>query len=523
MHVVPPLTRILVIGADSADPELIERWGGAGDLPNLMALKARSAIGRVDNPPGIDAGSAWATFHSGLNPGRHPQYEGMRYFDPASYEFVYYKPEEATVPVYRELSRAGRRCFVMDAPFAHLERGMNGTCIVDWGAHDPAKGPEIMEFATEPADVAREILDLVGPDPCGGTICDDEVLETIDDYKRFMRMHIDRMSKKGMIGAHFLAKGGWDYFEIVFCDPHCLGHHVWHINDKGHPRYRADFEAALGEPLREGYRALDAAVGKILSLVDERTLVVFYASHGIGPQYTGTGLLDRILYNLENGVRIEGSGRTLKGRLRAAWRSIPPDLRAKVMPIKRHFNGALRHDVFVGEREKRKFFEVYATNRAGGVRINLKGREARGLVDPKDYDALLEQISADLREIVNVESGEPLVEEIIKMRDHYHGAHAERLPDLTVAWNRNHPIRIVGSPKIGTMWQEYADSRTGDHRPVGLFYASGSGVQPAVLNHPVTPVDFAPTFRVALGLDAGESDGVPIRSIVASRRDLVGA
>ena len=141
-----------------------------------------------------------------------------------------------------------------------------------------------------------------------------------------------------------LAKGHWDYFQVVFMELHCAGHHLWHINDPGHPRYSKQYEEALGEPLRAMYREMDAFVGALLAMVDDSTLAVFYASHGMGPQYTGTGLLDRILHNIERGVRRKVSGKTLKGRARSVWRSIPPDLRAKINPVKKHLGAPLIHE-----------------------------------------------------------------------------------------------------------------------------------------------------------------------------------
>ncbi len=149
MHGGPPLTRVLVIGADSADPELIERWGAEGKLPNLMALKARGASGRIENPPGLVSGSVWPVFHTGRNPGSQPQFDATRYFDSTRYEFDNYKPEEIAEPLWRIFSRAGKRCFVMDAPYTFAEQ-INGVCIVDWGAHLPAKGGDVMEFAAYP-------------------------------------------------------------------------------------------------------------------------------------------------------------------------------------------------------------------------------------------------------------------------------------------------------------------------------------------------------------------------------------
>ena len=510
-----PLTRVLVIGADAADPDLMEKWGAAGDLPNLMKLRARGAFGRIRNPLACDAGAVWPTFHSGLNPGRQPQFDGMRYFDPQDYSVKYYPPHVAAPSIWDELSREGKRCFVMDAPYARLAQNVNGISIVDWGVHNSAAGDGRMSLATEPASVADEILELVGPDPAGGQMCDEYQPETIANCRHFLALHLDRIQKKTAVIKHFLARGCWDYFEAVYGDLHCVGHHLWHINDKTHPRYSADFEAALGEPLRACFKALDQAVGEILAMVDDRTLTLFYASHGIGPQYTATGLLDRILYNLEHGIHAKGSGPTVKGRLRALWHTVPPDLREALMPVRKHFNGALRHSVFLPNPETRKFFEVYCTNGTGGVRLNVKGREAQGLVEPADYGPLLDRLSADLSQVINTETGEPLIERIVRLHETFPGPHAERLPDLGLMWNRRQPIRRVSSPLIGTLAQEYADGRSGDHTHDGLFLAAGQGVRAGGLHHSVGAADFAPTIRSVFGLPPQPSDGAPIEVLNA--------
>lgn len=509
--------RIVVIGADAADAGLIEAWGRAGDLPNLMALRGRSSWGRVENPLGLEAGSVWPTFHTGANPGHQPQFDAMRYFDAGRYDFAFYERDQVSTPIWSALSKAGKRCFVMDAPYAHLDPTIDGVCIVDWGAHVPAKGTGKLVFDAVPKSAAEEVLRLVGPDPAHGLMCDDRLPETIADYRRFEALHIDRIEKKAKVAQHFLAKGSWDYFEVVFCDLHCVGHHTWHINDRSHPRYDVAFEAALGEPLRACYRALDRAIGTLLAALDSRTVVVFYASHGMGPQYTGTGLLDRILDRLENGTPTGHEGRSLKSRLRAAWRTVPVEMRAKLEPLRRPFAGGLRHPTFLEGRERRRAFEVYANNSAGGVRLNLKGREANGLVEPSDYHATLDAIAADLRAIINVETGAPLVKDIVKVHERYPGTHVDQLPDLAVLWNKTQPIRIVSSGKIGTLWQDYADARTGDHTPDGLFMAAGPGVEPGALNQPVSPADFMPTFERLLGLAPTALDGAGIRALLGAR------
>ena len=507
--------KLLIIGGDAADPGLIEKWCEAGDLPNLSALARRSRRGRVKNPDGLEAGSAWPTFHTGLEPGGQPLFDGLRRFDPERYTFGHYSTHEAPLMIWQELSQAGKRCFVLDPPYSHLDASINGVCIVDWSSHVPARGSGRLELATCPESVRDTVLELVGVEPAHGVLCDDNLCETIDDYRRFRDIHLDRIEKKAKLAKHFLAEETWDYFEVVFSDLHCLGHHLWHINDREHPRYRADYEKALGAPLRDAFRALDSAIGALVREAGRDTIVLFYASHGMGPQYTGTGLLDRILDRLENN-RPSNEGPSLKGRAREIWRSIPADMRERVEPFRKPFKGALSHPQFLPDRHRRRSFEVYANNGAGGVRLNLRGRESQGLVDPTEYDALLEQVERDLLDIVNSESGQPLVTRVIKTRDAYRGEFVNALPDLIVIWNRERPIRSVTSPKIGTLFQEFADARTGDHTVDGQFWASGPGITHGILNETVSPADFLPTFRRLLHVPSRSTDGRPILALLGS-------
>src|SRR4030095_7797748 len=108
------------------------------------------------------------------------------------------------------------------------------------------------------------------------------------------------------------------------------------------------------------------------------------------------------------------------------------------------------------DRSKRKCFEVTNNGATGGIRLNVIGREPRGLVRPgEEFDALCQLLSEDLLSIVDVVSGTPLVKRVIKTADAYCGPRLPDLPDLLIDWNREAPISRIRSPKIGTMEQVY--------------------------------------------------------------------
>ncbi len=506
-----PKTKVLVIGVDAAEPTLLDAMMAKGDLPNMAALRSKSLHGGVQNPIGFEAGAVWPTFHTGKKPGKQQQYDGMRKFNPQTYGFDWYRGDEIRSDnIWQYFSKQGKRCAVIDAPYCQIDPTLNGMMILDWASHVPAKGDH-MELVTHPPEIKEEVLQVVGPDPTNGIACDDRLLESVADHIAFRDMYLDRLEKKGKLSAHFLAKGGWDYFETVFTDCHCIGHRLWHVNKPDHPAYSKSLEDAMGDPIYDAYKQLDRSIGTVLEQVDDRTLTLLFVSHGMGNHYTGTEMLDRVLVNLETGIKTDGR-KSVKESIRGIWHMVPPETRAKLRPIKQYFNGTLapKYAEFSGGRETRKFFEVFVNNRTGGVRLNLMGREAEGVVDPADYDKMLDDLATDLRDLKNGETGEPLVEEIIKTKEQYGGDYIESLPDLLVTWNRQKPINVITSDKIGTVRRAFLDARTGDHTPYGMFFVAGGNIDARMLNDRADAIDFLPTIAQRLGVDAANYDGQAI-------------
>ena len=502
----------MVIGIDGAEPELLNRWIASGDLPNLARLQSNSLTGQTRNPYALEAGAVWPAFHTGLNPGNQPQYDGQRFFDVEDYSFRWFEADKVEPNLWQHLSAQGKRCLVIDAPYVRLDPTMNGAMVLDWGVHVAADGMNI-EFQTHPSALKDELLSIVGPDPTQGIRCDSRKLESLADYEAMLSEYLLRIEKKAEMTAYLLNKGDWDFAETVFTDLHCLGHHFWHIHDRDHPLHDPRLLSALGDPLLEACRSLDSAVGKILDVLDDRTNVLLYVSHGMGPQYTGTGLLDKLLSIIERGKPAGWADRPMKARVRHLWRKVPGGIRAGLRGLRKPIAGILDTTEIDLDRSSRRFFEVHANNATGGIRLNLRGRETNGIVDPGEAPKLLKMIKTAILDIRNAESGEPIATDCIITSDLYRGRYDSYLPDMLVVWNRAAPIRRVESPAIGSVRQDYGDFRTGDHTPTGVFMASGQHIDQGFLDDPVNVVDFHSTLAAMLGVDPAETDGQPIAGL----------
>ena len=132
--------------------------------------------------------------------------------------------------------------------------------------------------------------------------------------------------------------------------------------------------------------------------------------------------------------------------------------------------------VDAADRPDRPWFAVPNNTIAGAVRINVVGREPQGIVEAgADFDARCDELAGALAELVNVDTGEPLVLSVTRGDALHRFSEDDPFPDLIIEWNRTAPIERVWSPRFGVIEVPRVHWRTGDHTPHGLLVALGPG------------------------------------------------
>jgi predicted AlkP superfamily phosphohydrolase/phosphomutase len=124
----------------------------------------------------------------------------------------------------------------------------------------------------------------------------------------------------------------------------------------------------------------------------------------------------------------------------------------------------------------------------GRIRVNLRGREALGCVEPADYDALLDEIETLLRACRDPRTGEPLVASIDRPDDPW--SVTDEGADVIVHWHGT-PFGVEHDDlgRIGPI----PARRTGGHRsPYGAVFVTGPDVEPVDLGD-LSPFDLVPT------------------------------
>ena len=284
--------RLVLIGMDAASSPLIRKWAADGELPAIASLIKAGFSATVATPLGVLEGGIWPTFLTGMSPARHGMFSHFK-LKRATYdvEVGMYADRLPVLPFWAHLSRAGKRVAVIDAPFARPVKGLNGIHVTNWGAHDPW----CWERSSWPSGLIDDLVGRFGNHPVDTCDAKDRSLA---DYDALRTRLIAGVERKAALLRYCLEREHWDFFFGVFSESHCAGHQFWHLMDSGHPRHDPKASDALRSTIRDVYRAIDSGVGMLLESLEPDTHVLLMSSHGMGPYYAGSHLLDGVMEKL---------------------------------------------------------------------------------------------------------------------------------------------------------------------------------------------------------------------------------
>jgi predicted AlkP superfamily phosphohydrolase/phosphomutase len=151
---------------------------------------------------------------------------------------------------------------------------------------------------------------------------------------------------------------------------------------------------------------------------------------------------------------------------------------------------------------------------AGFIRLNLKGRERNGTVDPTDAENLVDEIAAGLETFVEP-SGEKVIASFVRSSDlDVAGPKSSSLPDLVALWSRKPEaaLRRVTSPRFGEVLRNGVGSgRSGNHcEGAWACVVPGGSRKSAPNSGPVRAVDLTSTVCALMGAPCEDLPGRPL-------------
>lgn len=496
-------TSVIAIGLDAAAPDLIENWSAQGHLPTISSLIRNGSWGRLMSTTELSSGATWPSIHTGTSPAKHGIYFYHRQLKTGSYEIVKKSAKQIKRdPFWAFLNQSNSNVAILDVPFTYPNVGLNGIQLVGWGVEAPA-----WKKSSWPPKIFQEVISIFGAHPLDGWYQrkSGDVKECQELYEKL----VSGVKKRVSISNYFLNQRKWNLFLVVFGESHWGGHLFWHVSDENHPEYHPELAKIFNKAVLDIYSEIDAGISEIIKKAPDSTFLIF-SNTGMGPNYSGSHLLPEILKRLGMAARDNEAGFNL-----GLFRNLLP---AKIWGPNalRKIEGILSVNLIetvkritpdhIWDKWTRRFLTFgnnWRSSRAfclpndfpGAIRINLKGREPHGLVEPgKEYDSICDELIHELSEIINVDTGRNAVRRVQRIDKVYQGENLYDLPDLIVIWTRDAPIRTIYSPRIGTVSGENPERRTGAHRPYGFLLASGKHISRGKTVEDASIMDIAPTI-----------------------------
>jgi predicted AlkP superfamily phosphohydrolase/phosphomutase len=405
------------------------------------------------------------------------------------------------------------RTVVFDPPYFDLGRAPRVQGIVNWGAHDPG-----VASSSRPDSILAEARERFGDYPAR-----DWIYGTPWNSEDLSREMGDRLTEsvrlRTEIALWLLAERlpEWDLGLVTVSEAHSVIEGLWHGVDSSHPLHGVPSSRVAGAGVRSVYAEIDNLIGRLDTAFPEAAKVVF-SMHGMGPNNADVPtmlLLAELMYRHAFGrscFRREGSsapglngcpalaeGETwdswIPGGIEDQQHSILWRCGAKVLPerLKRilrpavagspkHHGDPTRHslDWMPAARYQQYWHKMPAfalpSFYDGRLRINLKGRERRGVVEPENYQETCESLVALLDRCTDPITGQKVIGDVEFPN---RASPAERGPteaDIVIVW-RGAPLGF-DHPEFGRIGPA-PYRRTGGHTgKQGFAFVEAPGMAP---------------------------------------------
>ncbi len=331
---------------------------------------------------------------------------------------------------------------------------------------------------SEPAGFAADLAARIGPFATLGLPADETGLrQGLIAPDVFLEDAYHGWEEQAAIAEAVVREWNWHLCVAHFFTIDNVQHLFWHYQDPQHPAFTPEGAARYGHEIERAYRWIDAQVGRLLALVDEDTIVMVVSDHGGAPIYRHVYL---------------NAWLQSRGYLRAAEPLSPARGPRKTSGVEWEHTRAC----------------MFGT---GGIWLNVRGREPRGVVAPgAEYEALRQRISDELLAWHDPENGRLVVKAVFRGEEVYGELARAEGPDLIPALHLGYGLgrgeslgRVVsGVPLIEPNRDQWSGGHEGPYLPgdvPGVLLVAGPGIRLGAAPEGARLIDVAPTILHLLG------------------------
>jgi predicted AlkP superfamily phosphohydrolase/phosphomutase len=501
--------RVLVIGLDGGTFKAIDPLIQGGKLPTIQRLLREGTNAVLESTPFPHSAPAWTSCLTGVNPGKHGVFGWGVRDDQNSYRFQLSNSlsiKAKTLP--QLLTEYGKYSILMNDPISYPPYPMKGIMIS--GMLTPQG-----EGFTFPPEFQKELLKAI-PDYITEVSPFDFNLGNHGGLSAYAEALFRTIRARTQAAKLLMETKPWDFFMVVFTELDRIQHHFWGEKSAAQlPLLQKD--DCLNWMIPQAYEVLDKSICTLLEGLPKDTQVFAVSDHGFGPFekifYMNKFLEERGFLKLR-----ENESLNKQSLLRAMIRRIPGTeaaynrltrlrRRKRLHALKRsdprHYRQKMEQWVseeIVDWNQTRAFTDHY------GIRINMQGREPKGIVAPgQDTQKLLEKLKQELHDLKFPHNGKPVFIRVEEGRNVYRGSFADRGPDLVT-------FMEVGNPHFSNLvkscFGEFNATR-GGHTKEGILISWGSDIKRGYRLSKGSILDIAPTVLYAMGIPlTPEMDGM---------------
>lgn len=521
-----------MIGLDGMTYDVLDPLIEEGVTPTIGRLVRDGARAPLETifPPLTAA--AWTSAVTGKNPGKHGILEFFLRRPGTMEDMAVNQKLRDSRAIWDLLGDAGIRSIVTNVPCTYPPEQIPGVMISDFLTPGGRR-----DFVT-PDGLLDEIEAEFGPYRLhlGGTYRRGQIDSVVDEL-------IDEIEYKTKVNRYLMDREEWGA-----CFTHVWGtdriqHELWHLFDSRHPRHDAEEAKGFRSRVTEYWSRVDECVSQMVEAAGPSCNTLLVSDHGFGPLHKYCSFN---VWLLQQGLlRLKSDAATMVKRLAFAL-GVTPEFAFK-MSRKVKSGGAKAKRGVTADRTARgklnKLFlsfnnvdwsttKVYSKGNYGQLFVNLKGREPGGTVSPgAEYEAVRDDLIRRLRAITDPATGKPLIGEVFKREELFHGRHVESAPDVCFLPADMRYISIGDMDFTSNRFIVDAFGISGGHRMHGIFAAHGPSIRRGKALGAAHITDLTPTMLHLLGqpivddmdgrvlediLDPAFVQANPIRSVAAT-------
>ena len=466
--------RVLIIGLDGADWEILDPMLAKGELPNLQSVINNGLKGVLPSILPPVSPPAWRTAITGVNPGKH-----------GIYEFPGCQAERYNMDFQKSFDKRAKPCWIylteqnvtslfINIPTMYPPEPINGHMIT--GLFTPDTNGEF----TFPHELKEKYYNYEIDVTCEFT------LDTLDQYVSDLRKIAE---ERRITILNEMQSVDWDFAWVAFTGCDRVQHRYRGFNIYESLLYQYKDQDKYKDAIKDFWIFLDKSVGDILKITPPNTLVMLMSDHGHA--YTDT------MFFMYGWLKSLGLMYASFEPMDFPW-------------YKRIF---LSDETIELTRQLRIDWDktkAYSSGYLGQIYVNLKGREPNGCVEPgKEYEEIRNKIINAVGAVIDPKTGKPVIKAIHKREDVYDGPYFEDAPDLVIEWN--HPYSVIDkiptqigpdgkTQIINSMFGAEPALCTGIHRIEGIIVVTGPGVPVFQKLEDATLYDLLPTAYNYLGI-----------------------